>query len=187
MKPWAKQKGFTIVELLIVIVVVGILAAITIVAYNGIQTRTENTKTVQAVGQYVKTLHSYGALKGNYPVEVAYPCLGPSGTQCARRSGTASTCTASQGDGPTSAGATFESNLREVLSGPLPQLSSQVLSCGGNTYSGGYYRPTTGATAQVVYYLRGDEPCSGIGGVQSLTKTQQEEITRCIATLPPLQ
>ena len=34
-----KAKGFTIVELLIVIVVIGILAAITIVAYNGIQER----------------------------------------------------------------------------------------------------------------------------------------------------
>ena len=34
------SKGFTIVELLIVIVVIGILAAITIVAYNGIQERT---------------------------------------------------------------------------------------------------------------------------------------------------
>lgn len=34
-----KQTGFTIVELLIVIVVIAILAAITIVAYNGIQER----------------------------------------------------------------------------------------------------------------------------------------------------
>lgn len=34
-----KRDGFTIVELLIVIVVIGILAAITIVAYNGIQDR----------------------------------------------------------------------------------------------------------------------------------------------------
>lgn len=31
------QKGFTVVELLVVIVVIGILASITVVAYNGIQ------------------------------------------------------------------------------------------------------------------------------------------------------
>ena len=38
-----KNTGFTIVELLIVIVIIGILAAITIVAYNGIQNRANDT------------------------------------------------------------------------------------------------------------------------------------------------
>jgi len=33
---WSNSSGFTIVELLVVIVVIGILAAITIVAYAGI-------------------------------------------------------------------------------------------------------------------------------------------------------
>lgn len=43
---WVKetQKGFTIVELLIVVVVIAILAAITIVAYNGIQNRAYTSK-----------------------------------------------------------------------------------------------------------------------------------------------
>lgn len=39
-----RQTGFTIVELLIVIVVIGILAAITIVAYNGVQARAQTAK-----------------------------------------------------------------------------------------------------------------------------------------------
>lgn len=39
-----KQAGFTIVELLIVIVVIGILAAITIVAYNSIQDRARSAQ-----------------------------------------------------------------------------------------------------------------------------------------------
>ena len=39
-----KKFGFTIVELLIVIVVIGILAGITIVAYNGIQDRSRTAK-----------------------------------------------------------------------------------------------------------------------------------------------
>jgi len=39
-----RNKGFTIVELLIVIVVIGILAAITIVAYNGVQAKAQSTK-----------------------------------------------------------------------------------------------------------------------------------------------
>ncbi len=37
------RQGFTIVELLIVIVVIGILAAITIVSFNGIQERARMT------------------------------------------------------------------------------------------------------------------------------------------------
>ncbi|MBM3210039.1 type II secretion system protein [Candidatus Saccharibacteria bacterium] len=39
-----RSRGFTIVELLIVIVVIAILAAITIVAYNGIQGRAQQSK-----------------------------------------------------------------------------------------------------------------------------------------------
>lgn len=81
---WAKYKkqtGFTIVELLIVIVVIAILAAITIVAYNGIQTRSNNTKTISAVQGYVKLLQQYYVDNSDYPntkscLGVGYPAGG---------------------------------------------------------------------------------------------------------------
>ena len=54
MTEWGKQKGFTIVELLIVVVVIAILAAITIVAYNGIQQRAKDSAAQSAASQAVK-------------------------------------------------------------------------------------------------------------------------------------
>lgn len=47
----ARQRGFTIVELLIVIVVIAILASITVVAYTGISQRARNTARLAAVKQ----------------------------------------------------------------------------------------------------------------------------------------
>jgi len=66
MKPWAKQTGFTIVELLIVIVVIGILAAITIVAYNGVQSRARDNVRKQDLAQISKALKLYAVDNGDY-------------------------------------------------------------------------------------------------------------------------
>lgn len=51
-----KQHGFTIVELLIVIVVIGILAAITMVAYNGMQQRAKVSKKQSEVSTIEKKI-----------------------------------------------------------------------------------------------------------------------------------
>lgn len=62
-----RSSGFTIVELLIVIVVIAILAAITIVAYNGIQARARDSQRKNAVATIQKALELYHTDNGGYP------------------------------------------------------------------------------------------------------------------------
>lgn len=59
--------GFTIVELLIVIVVIAILATISIVAYTGIQTRARETQILNDLSGLAKQLHLFQAENGRYP------------------------------------------------------------------------------------------------------------------------
>jgi len=76
----SKNSGFTIVELLIVIVVIGILAAITIVSYNGIQKRaieTVITSDLQGSGTQVETENVFS---GNYPPNGYQPKSGSNAT-----------------------------------------------------------------------------------------------------------
>jgi type IV pilus assembly protein PilA len=61
-----KERGFTIVELLIVIVVIGILAAITIVAYNGVQNRAKASAGQEQANSIVKKFEALNAVKGAY-------------------------------------------------------------------------------------------------------------------------
>lgn len=82
------NRGFTIVELLIVIVVIGILAAITIVAFNGIQNRGYKTAALNDISAFKKKLELYriDATDGLYP-NVPVSSIGLSFTKSAYQTG----------------------------------------------------------------------------------------------------
>jgi len=69
-KRWVLQKGFTIVELLIVIVVIGILAAITIVAYNGVA---NNARIASVKSDLVNSYKQLGIYKAGISTNDSYP------------------------------------------------------------------------------------------------------------------
>ena len=64
-----KSQGFTIVELLIVVVVIAILAAITIVSYNGITARANTSSAESTAAMLIKKSEAYNA----EPTTTGYP------------------------------------------------------------------------------------------------------------------
>jgi len=63
-----KGQGFTIVELLIVVVVIAILAAITIVSYNGITNKANASAAKSTAATVQKKIELYNTQVGNYPI-----------------------------------------------------------------------------------------------------------------------
>jgi type II secretion system protein G len=61
------QRGFTIVELLIVIVVIGILAALVVTTYNGIQQKARDTERKTDVNALHSHAEAFQAENGRYP------------------------------------------------------------------------------------------------------------------------
>ena len=62
-----RNKGFTIVELLIVIVVIGILALLVITTYSSIQQKARNSKRASDIKSIQTHVEAYFTLSGHYP------------------------------------------------------------------------------------------------------------------------
>lgn len=145
-KRWT-TKGFTIVELLIVIVVIAILAAISIVAYTGIQQRSNNAATISKAKQVVKLVKAQQAILGGGSV---------SGTsnQCMTLD---NECTSDTGTALTSSNTNIVNALSDV--GQLP--ASTTAEAGGKygvRYNHWTVRTFNGVVTpmQVTYFLQGN-------------------------------
>ena len=85
-RPYGWHKGFTVVELLIVIVVVAILVAISIVTFSGVQQNARNTARIVELKQWERLIELYSAREGQDPQITTtnrHYCLGegfPGGT-----------------------------------------------------------------------------------------------------------
>lgn len=79
---WAKQRssGFTLVELLIVIVIIAILATITVVAYNGIQDRARLTTARVAIHNAETSLEVFKAAHNDTYPDAIDDCPTPAPT-----------------------------------------------------------------------------------------------------------
>ena len=67
------KKGFTIVELLVVIVVIGILAAITVVSYSGVTNKANASANKSNAKSVISAAESVKAENSDYPTGVSTP------------------------------------------------------------------------------------------------------------------
>lgn len=82
-----KQRGFTIIELMIVVVIIGILAAIAIPAYMESVKKVKATEAPLGLNRIGKSAKAYFQANGSYPQGTAAPLPGPDGTACSSNGG----------------------------------------------------------------------------------------------------
>ena len=175
---WAKNKnsGFTIVELLIVIVVIAILAAITIVAFNGVQTRASNTQTSQSIKEFIKAYHLYALDNNDYPNQTG--CLGEGypGNRCLAQD-TTGFCFGYGG----ATNAAINTALKPYMNNKVSSPSMQAIACGSTTYVGAYAAYTAATkTVIILMALKGNVTCPSMSpNVTSSSQSQQDDLTLC--------
>lgn len=179
-KKWAKkQDGFTIVELLIVIVVIGILAAITVVAFNGIQTRAKNTQTVTAVTNWVKAVRLYEVDKGVLPSITS--CLGENyKAGYAEDDSTTGQCRQDTATSGFRVNASFMSAMKPYIGAgnPTPAFIT-IGSSSAPWYRGAIYYPAPGAE-RLDFVLGGSTTeCPDISGTSFLSRSQYSNGVVC--------
>lgn len=158
-----RARGFTIVELLIVIVVIAILAAITIVAFNGIQQRGRNSQIKVGVKAYEKALKLYVADNGSFPTVSG--CLGANYPSNACWTGP---------NGYYSVNATLDAALQQyIVQKPTVATKQLTITSVNDVRLGALYRYFSQTDARIIYYLEGPgQACLNGGGATEMEGTQ---------------
>lgn len=170
------KSGFTIVELLIVIVVIGILAAISIVAFNGVQERSRNAKTITGAKEYIKALSLYATDNGSYP-DIGAACLGDGYDY----TGNPGSCAGTSGVYSNTA---FNTALAKYFN-TKPQLDTKNITIyTNNVRAGGYYDKNVGTYGVVYYILAGTTATCDAGGSKVLSSDPGVTGFYCAYSLP---
>lgn len=184
--------GFTIVELLIVIVIIGILSALIIAAYTGMQARANNGQTIAAVATYTKALRNHVTEHGKWPA-ANYVCMGEYTGSCGQHSATTPSCASGLLHCYAGQSTTLNASLKPyynnaTITPPSLQLVTiNVPTVGSVVYKGAVVNISseTSAMAYIRYYLKGsDSPCGAPGGLRGIKDTGFTGDTSCYVAIP---
>lgn len=150
--------GFTIVELLIVVVVIGILAAITTVAFRGISQRSRDSSRKNDISAIKKALELYYIDNGAYPP----------GSCTAGCKINASWSSTSDGSWPNLANALVPKYISEMPVDPQASTTTSAAISGGFNYdyasAGGWCNKSAGQLYILTYRLENEAQKFEING-----------------------
>lgn len=139
---YRKSTGFTIVELLIVVVVIGILAAIVTIAYTGIQSQARTASGQSLASNIAKKAEAFKVYYNRYPrtCELQTDRYGSSGAPCS----------AGTSDVPDEVKL---NNANLVVFSSSATGADYTTGASNNNATVGYYYCNAGITAVNVYYM----------------------------------
>lgn len=180
--------GFTIVELLIVIVVIAILAAITLISYNGIVNRAKSAEVLSRVDAYTKAIRLYQAQNSAFPPitqaetgSLTTACIGTASDYPATANLASGQCY-KEGAATASTSATLNTQLSAFIGSAPKGSTDSVVSTDSNTRVRGLLYSNYGTSALLQYFQTGSNQQCGRGNASS-DLTGYPGLTLCIITL----
>ncbi len=162
------KSGFTIVELLVVVVVMGILSAVALVAFNGIQQQARESQLLAGIDALEKGLRMYEFKNGHFPDltdvvpgdDFTAACVQPTaGGWPATEGLTSSQCYNLSSGGEIGYSTVLRDALLTVTSG-IPDTSGMVSSIPGLLSARGIiYQYWSEDRVGLVYFIPSDKTC----------------------------